>query len=66
MLYMVTNNKMYSGVYKNLKNKIVQPKQAILLELILAVMYFADINSECKNNFTTNRGKVYTGNKNIK
>lgn len=37
MLYMVTNNKMYSGVYKNLKNKIFQPTQAkvnILLELI--------------------------------
>lgn len=65
MLYMVTNNKMYSGVYKNLKNKIFQLTQAkvnILLELILAVMYFADINSECKNNFTTNRGKVHTGN----
>lgn len=65
MLYMVNNNKMYSGVYKHLKNKIVQPTQAkvnILLELILAVIYFADINSECKNNFTTNRGKVHTGN----
>lgn len=59
---MVINNKMYFGVYKNLKNKIVQLKQVILLELILVVMYFVDINFECKNNFIINWGKVYIGN----